>query len=187
MQLPARPHHKSLGNVGFTTIELLVVLAIVGILATLALPGFHDLIDRYRVRQATEDLTATIYLARTEAIKRGGEVILRKATLADCAGSTDAARWECGWFIFVDGNNNNLLESDELLVQTSPAAPGVRILFTSKHAAMPVDRWGQFNGSGAFGFIVQSARNGSTANPVALCMTSGGRLATKIGATACQS
>lgn len=172
---------------GFTAIELMVVLAIMAIVTTVAIPSFQGLIDGYRVRRATEDLTATIYLARTEAIKHGGEVILRKASPAGCSGSSSIAQWECGWVVFVDLNNNNLLDGNETVIQASPIATGVDIRFTSNHAVMPIDRWGQFNGSGAFGFIVKSSRVNSSARPAALCMTSGGRLATKAGMTSCQT
>lgn len=172
---------------GFTAIELMVVLSIMAILTTVAVPGFQGVIDSYRVRQATEDLVATIYLARTEAIKRGGEVLLRKSTPAGCAGSSSIAQWECGWIVFVDLNNNNLLDSNETIVHASPIAIGVDIRFTSRRAVMPIDRWGQFNGTGAFGFIIRASRPDSPAGPVALCMTSGGRLATRAGATSCQT
>lgn len=172
---------------GFTAIELMVVLSIIAILAAAAVPGLQDVIDSYRVRRATEDLIATIYLARTEAIKRGGEVLLRKSTPVGCAGSSSVAQWECGWVVFVDLNNNNLLDGNETVVQTSPIATGVDIRFTSNHAVMPIDRWGQFNGSGAFGFIVKSSRVNSSTSSTALCMTSGGRLATKAGAASCQT
>ncbi len=165
----------------------MVVLAIVAILTSVAVPGFQGVLDSYRVRRATEDLIATIYLARTEAIKRGGEVLLRKATPAGCASTSSAGQWDCGWFVFVDLNNNNLLDANETVLQVSPVATGVDVRFTSNHAVMPIDRWGQFNGSGAFGFIVKSNRANSSAKPTALCMSSGGRLATKTGVTTCQS
>lgn len=172
---------------GFTAIELLVVLAIVAILTTVAVPGFQGLIDNYRVRRAVEDLTATIYFARTEAIKHGGEVLLRKTTPAGCTGSSQIAQWECGWMVFVDLNNNNLLDDNETVLHASPVATGANVRFTSHHAVMPIDRWGQFNGTGAFGFIVTSSRSNSSTHPVALCMTSGGRLATKARKASCQA
>ena len=181
---PIRPQQRTQG---FTVIELMVVVSVIAILAMVSVPGFQAVLDNYRVRRATEDLVATIYLARTEAIKHGGEVVLRKSVPAGCAGSSTTAQWECGWFVFLDLNNNNLLDGPESVIQASPIATGVDIRFTSNHAVMPIDRWGQFNGSGAFGFIVKSSRTASSTQPAALCMTSGGRLATKAGATSCQS
>lgn len=66
------PHN--LTQNGFTAIELMVVVSIVAILAALATPSFTPLIERWRVRSAAEDLTSTIYYARSEAIKRGGGI-----------------------------------------------------------------------------------------------------------------
>lgn len=181
---PIRPKGRTSG---FTVIELMVVVSVIAVLTTVSVPSFQTVLDNYRVRRATEDLVATIYLARTEAIKHGGEVVLRKSMPAGCAGSSTTAQWECGWFVFLDLNNNNLLDGAESVIQSSPIATGVDIRFTSNHAVMPIDRWGQFNGSGAFGFIIKSNRTASSTQPAALCMTSGGRLATKTGTTSCQS
>src|SRR5256885_11314686 len=64
---------------GFTTLELMVVVAILAILTALAAPSFTPLMERWRVRQVAEDLQATIYFARSEALKRGGNVTIAKA------------------------------------------------------------------------------------------------------------
>ena len=55
---------------GFTAIELLVTIAILGVLAAIAAPSFKPLIERWKVRQVTEELQSTFYVARSEAIAR---------------------------------------------------------------------------------------------------------------------
>ena len=172
---------------GFTAIELMVVVSIIGILAALAAPSFHSVVENYRVRRATGDLISTIYLARAEGIKRGGGVVLRKAGAAGCSGSTQLERWDCGWVVFIDSNGNKVIDPGEETIQTAPAANGVSIVFTLHNALASVDRWGQFSGAGSFGFVVRPSGNASAASATALCMSSGGRLATRRGVTSCQA
>lgn len=55
---------------GFTLIELMITVAIMAIFATLAAPSFRDLIATQRMRSATSALTESLWLARSEALKR---------------------------------------------------------------------------------------------------------------------
>ncbi len=54
---------------GFTLIELMVTLAVVVILALLAIPSFRDLIDKSRLRGATDDVVNILNTARGSAVK----------------------------------------------------------------------------------------------------------------------
>jgi len=57
-------------NTGFTLVELMVTVAIIGILASIAVPSFQDMIERNRLKEAVESLKSDLMFARTEAIKR---------------------------------------------------------------------------------------------------------------------
>lgn len=85
----------------------MVVVAIMAILAALAGPSFAPLIERWRVRDAAETLTSSLYYARSEAIKRGGNVIIIKnPNSGTCTTATGDTQWGCGWRIFFDANGN---------------------------------------------------------------------------------
>lgn len=79
---------------GFTAIELIVVVAIVGVIASLAAPSFARLLSAQRIRAASYDLMNDLTLARSEALKRSNTVLLTAP-----AGES----WRDGWAVTVDG------------------------------------------------------------------------------------
>lgn len=64
-------HHR-----GFTLIELLVTIGIVGIVASIAIPGFSRWLPNYRLRGATRDLMSAMQVARFSAIKEHANVVI---------------------------------------------------------------------------------------------------------------
>ena len=175
-----RPMHYRLQD-GFTAIELMVVIAIVAILAALAGPSFRDLMDGYRVRLATEEVTNTVYYARSEAIKRGGLVSVRK----NCA-TGSAQEWACGWIVFTDSNNDGIRNGTDMILQTFPAHTNVNVMHISNSAFYKVDRWGQISGLGAASFGITPEPLGvSSRHATALCITSGGRIKATKGTVTC--
>lgn len=162
---------------GFTVIELMVVVAIVAILAALAVPSFNPLIERWRVRQSVDGLQSALYYARSEAIKRGGNITIRKEASGanGCPLGIGAGNWDCGWFVFVDTNNNGTLNAGEEVLQRFATPPNVEISRSISTADIRFDRWGRANAP--FGFSLVPL-NKSTSNPASrgLCMSSGGRI-----------
>ena len=56
---------------GFSAIELIVVVTIVGVIATVALPRGRDTYARSQVRSAKQELAVTLVRARATAIQNG--------------------------------------------------------------------------------------------------------------------
>ena len=78
---------------GFTLVELMVTLAVLVILATLAAPSFARFIEKSRLRGAADDVVNLIEIARSEAVKRQRDVDVAfgGTTSAWCVGANRAA------------------------------------------------------------------------------------------------
>lgn len=63
-------------NRGFTLIELIVTIAIVSIIATMAAPSFGDMRSRQNLATSQQDLIAKLNLARSQAVLQRRTVTL---------------------------------------------------------------------------------------------------------------
>jgi prepilin-type N-terminal cleavage/methylation domain-containing protein len=61
---------------GFTMIELVIVIALLGILAAIAIPGFIHWGPDIRLKAAARDLTSDMALAKLRAIRENANVVL---------------------------------------------------------------------------------------------------------------
>lgn len=94
------PNHKSTAK-GFTLLELMITMAIAGILASVAVPNFITLSKNTRITSTINEFAASSYLARSEAIKRGRNVQMCKKKVSDneCS-NVEAESWSQGWIIY---------------------------------------------------------------------------------------
>ena len=78
---------------GFTLIELMVTLAVVGILVVVAVPAMVFMINSNRLAGTTGELTSSLQLARSEAVRRGASVTICGSTNGTDCNSTDWSNW----------------------------------------------------------------------------------------------
>lgn len=105
----------------FTLVELVAGLAILGVLLALALPSYARFIADQQLLNEARRLADGIMLARSEAIKRNGNVVICAASAAVACG--DATSWHGGWVMFEDANFNAEFDSGEAMVGGEPASP----------------------------------------------------------------
>ena len=89
---------------GLTVIEALIVLAIVGVLLAFGLPAMSDLVEDQQLISDSNDLFASLFTARSEAVTRNEVVSMCKIATATPTACASGSSWQSGWIIFVDEN-----------------------------------------------------------------------------------
>lgn len=111
---------RSATGSGFTLIELMITIAVVGILLTIAVPAFSQFVVNNRLTSQINDLLADVSYARSEAATRGGRVVVCPSS----DGSTCTGSWSSGRIVFADLNNNSARDSTEVILRVTPALTG---------------------------------------------------------------
>lgn len=163
---------------GFTLLEVMVVVAIMGVLAALAAPSFNPLIENWRVRQAAEQLQSTLHYARSEAIKRGGQVAIQKLpnNTNGCTTATGVNDWDCGWVVCEDTDGNGKCNAGEPRLQRIDTSSKVHVIRRTGGADIKLNRWGLVDGAWLGFNLVPLDKSISNPSARGLCMSSGGRV-----------
>lgn len=107
---------------GFTLIELLIVMTMVAVMMTLAVPGLRQLLANQRLSAAASDLQTATMQARSTALKNNQRVVVQPT-----AGS--GGNWADGYRVFTDVAQNSTFDtgSDTVVLTQEAPASGVSI------------------------------------------------------------
>ncbi|HRX88773.1 MAG TPA: GspH/FimT family pseudopilin [Steroidobacteraceae bacterium] len=101
MKLASLPTRLS-SQLGYTLLELMTALSILGILVAIGAPSFNEYTRNSRTLAAQNDFVTALNLARNEAVRRSMRVtVCASSNGANCTGNTT---WNNGWIVFQDGS-----------------------------------------------------------------------------------
>lgn len=87
-------------STGVTLVELLVALAVVAILLTVAVPGFRSMWREIQASQLIDAYVHALRIARSEAVSRRiPTAVCQSDQLGQCTRNGD---WATGWLVFQD-------------------------------------------------------------------------------------
>lgn len=123
-------------NMGFTLIELMIVLSIAAIILSLAVPSFSTFLKDSLLWSQVNELTLALHKARSEAVKRGTRVALcRSNDLSTPACGGTNFDWSTGWLIYtvtdLTAATPLYVSADDTLLGSGQAKTGITILADS--------------------------------------------------------
>lgn len=161
------------GVKGFTLVELMVTVSVLGILIALAAPSFQSLIERVRIEGQVNKLKNDMSYARTEAMRTGQTVHIckRAGTSTTACGTGSLNNWEQGWLIFADLSTppNNRIDTGETALRIGDPLSNNTVAFSLTNTLAQ-------NG---FGFTAQGLPTGTGTACIAFCPNSACDIANK--------
>ena len=107
---------------GLTLVELMVTLAIAGILFTVGAPAVSSMMHRYQAASEIQAIQMAIQLTRSQAILSG------KTTLCPLVNNVCKREWNLELTAFFDPNGNKKLDSNESVITRVAAVDPSKVL-----------------------------------------------------------
>ncbi|MCB1895474.1 MAG: GspH/FimT family pseudopilin [Zoogloeaceae bacterium] len=121
---------------GFTLVELLVTMAVVGIIAAVGVPSLRGFIVSNRLSAYANDVLAALSLARAESVRQGRRVVFCPvARAADGTPTTTACvdpganSWQA-WMVFIDADADGVFDNTETVVRADVFGGGDSVVLS---------------------------------------------------------
>ncbi|WP_420839532.1 GspH/FimT family pseudopilin [Dechloromonas hankyongensis] len=153
---------------GFTIIELVITIAVLGIVITLAAPSFQRTIAANRAQAVSMDLASALMQARAEAVKRATKVTLCKSVdVASNANPTctsaSGTSWANGWVSFTDAGTAGSIDGSDARLKMAQPNIGSGTLTSSD------SNFGNFISFDSRGAVISSG--GASTTTFSICIT----------------
>jgi type IV fimbrial biogenesis protein FimT len=122
-----KPFDPCARDAGFTLVELLVTMSIVGILTSIAIPAFRYVTNTSRISGEANTFLGSIWSARGMAVEAGSPVTVCPSTNHTSC-NVGPSGWQNGWIVFSDYNKNGTVEPGEPVRSIQPAFGGTDTL-----------------------------------------------------------
>jgi type IV fimbrial biogenesis protein FimT len=142
-------------------VELIAVVTVLAIIAFMAAPSFSSMIALQRVRAAALDVSSSLVLARSEAVKRNATVSM----------AASGAAWTGGWTVAVGAET----------VRSFGPYDGLTIAASAGNT-LSVGNDGRLTGGGTQTFQVAPSSGATSASTVCVQISQTGRVASSTGA-----
>jgi len=142
---------------GFSLIELMVTVAIAGIVAATAVPSFNTTIERNRIVSERDELAGHLRVARSTAVANNGTVVV--CASSDKSSCNKTGNWEAGWIVFAkSGSDISTFSSasDQLLKVSDGIDDNNSLTWDGGGSEIAFDGDGNARSSGTFTFCGSS-------------------------------
>lgn len=168
---------------GFTLIELMITLVILGVLAGFAGPAMRDAVMNNSIATETNDMLVSLMFARSEAIKRATPVVLCKSLHPEAdppsCDTTGSNPWTTGWIVFSDENSNSIYDTGDNLLRLGDGFSGtnkkIKPSTTAIQNTVGFTRLGLLDSEGG-SFYICDSRGATKARVIDITLTGRARI-----------
>lgn len=115
---------------GFSLLELVVTLVVAGVLLGVAVPSYLNLSRQNRSSNESNNFLSLLTLARSEAVKRNGRVVLCKTQDGNSCSAGGSTGWETGVLVYFEAStppNGFTAGTDTIIRAEVPFSPNASI------------------------------------------------------------